>query len=62
MRNQSYELPSVHMSEREKTAPGLLFRIPVRGEEAWLISVFFWRADYYSISIRKCAAYGAEVV
>ena len=38
-----------------------------RGEEAWLVSVFFWHADFYfiwdRISIRKCMhGLSAEVV
>ena len=43
--------------EREKTSQSLLFSIPERGEEACLVSVFFWHADCYFISIRKCAVY-----
>ena len=42
---------------REKTSLRWVFSIPERGEEAWLVSVFFWHADCYFISIRKCVVY-----
>ena len=45
----------------ERTLQSLRFDIPERGEEAWLVSVFFWHAECYFIwdiiSIRKCAVY-----
>ena len=43
--------------EREKTSLSLRFSIPERGEEARLVSVFWWHADCYFISTRKCAVY-----
>ena len=46
---------------RKKTLPSLQFSIPEQGEEAWLVSVFFWHAACYficdRISIRKCTVY-----
>ena len=54
-----YEIMSVHT--REQTSPNLRFSIPEQGEEAWLVSVFFWYADCYfiwdRISIRRCTDY-----
>ena len=41
--------------ERENTFPSLGCSIPERGEEAWLVFVFFWHAHAYIISIWKCA-------
>ena len=41
--------------ERKKTSLNLRFSIPEWGGEAWLVSVFFWHADCYSIL--KCAVY-----
>ena len=42
-----FEILSVHT--REKTLQSLQFSIPERREEAWLVSVFFWHADWYLI-------------
>ena len=53
-----FEVLSVHTREKNSSE----FAVLKRGEEAWLISVFFWHADCYSliwdrISITKCAVY-----
>ena len=51
-----FELPSIHTRERRLLwVCGLAFQS--KEEEAWLISVLFWHADFYFISIRKCAVY-----
>ena len=34
-------------------AKSLRFSIPERGEEAWLVSVFFWHADCYSFLLEN---------
>ena len=52
-----FELLSVHMRDREDFSQFARFSILERGEEVWLVSVFFWHADCYFISIRKCAVY-----
>ena len=54
-----FELLSEHT--REKNLQSLWFSIPEWGEEAWLVSVFFWHAHWYFIwniiFIRTCKVY-----
>ena len=49
-----FELPSVHTRERRLLREW--------GEEAWLVSMFFYHADCCLIFIRKCVVYQQKLV
>ena len=59
MMNCTCDIWITECTNKKKTLLRLRFSYPERGVEAWLVSVFFWHADFIwdRNYIRKCAVY-----